>query len=84
MSLSMFYCYIYLALPSTGQCERLRWQIAQNLINAASNLIIKARDNLVLSGVLMALLQNNELPEDLTKNERILRVLRLAVLNGAS
>ncbi|XP_042567700.1 ankyrin repeat domain-containing protein 29 isoform X2 [Cyprinus carpio] len=28
--------------------------------------------------------KNNELPEDLTKNERILRVLRLAVLNGAS
>lgn len=28
--------------------------------------------------------KNNELPEDLTKNERILRVLRLAALNGAS
>uniref|UniRef100_A0A673IUU8 Ankyrin repeat domain-containing protein 29 n=1 Tax=Sinocyclocheilus rhinocerous TaxID=307959 RepID=A0A673IUU8_9TELE len=28
--------------------------------------------------------KNNELPEDLTKNERILRVLRLALLNAAS
>lgn len=29
-------------------------------------------------------LQNNELPEDLTKNERILRILRLPLLNGES